>query len=51
MKQPPKNYDELAAWAKANPRKFGYNGIKGGMSGVAFVVGWVYANTPDSATS
>jgi ABC-type uncharacterized transport system YnjBCD substrate-binding protein len=48
VKAPPKNYDELAAWAKANPRKFGYNGIKGGMSGVAFVVGWVYANTPDS---
>jgi ABC-type uncharacterized transport system YnjBCD substrate-binding protein len=48
VKTPPKNYDELAAWAKANPRKFGYNGIKGGMSGVAFVVGWVYANTPDS---
>jgi ABC-type uncharacterized transport system YnjBCD substrate-binding protein len=48
VKSPPKNYEELAAWAKANPRKFGYNGIKGGMSGVAFVVGWVYANTPDS---
>jgi ABC-type uncharacterized transport system YnjBCD substrate-binding protein len=48
VKNPPKTYQELAAWAKANPRKFGYNGIKGGMSGVAFVVGWVYANTPDS---
>jgi ABC-type uncharacterized transport system YnjBCD substrate-binding protein len=43
VKTPPKNYDELAAWAKANPRKFGYNGIKGGMSGVAFVSGWVSA--------
>src|SRR6185503_11681047 len=48
VKNPPKNYEELAAWAKANPKKFGYNGIKGGMSGVGFVVGWVYANTPDS---
>ena len=48
VKAPPKSYDELAAWAKENPRKFGYNGIKGGMSGVAFVVGWVYANTPDA---
>jgi ABC-type uncharacterized transport system YnjBCD substrate-binding protein len=48
VKNPPKNYADLAAWAKANPKKFGYNGIKGGMSGVAFVVGWVYANTPDS---
>jgi ABC-type uncharacterized transport system YnjBCD substrate-binding protein len=48
VKKPPKTYEELAAWAKANPRKFGYNGIKGGMSGVAFVVGWVYANTADA---
>jgi len=40
---PPKTYDELVAWVKANPKKFGYNGIKGGMSGVAFVVGWIYA--------
>ena len=48
VKNPPKTYEELAAWAKSNPRKFGYNGIKGGMSGVAFVVGWVYANTPDA---
>jgi ABC-type uncharacterized transport system YnjBCD substrate-binding protein len=43
VKNPPKNYEELAAWAKANPKKFGYNGIKGGMSGVAFVAGWVSA--------
>lgn len=42
---PPKSFAELEAWAKANPKKFGYNGIKGGMSGVAFVVGWVYANS------
>jgi ABC-type uncharacterized transport system YnjBCD substrate-binding protein len=48
VKNPPKTYEELAAWAKANPRKFGYNGIKGGMSGVAFVVGWVYANTGEA---
>jgi ABC-type uncharacterized transport system YnjBCD substrate-binding protein len=48
VKNPPKTYEELTAWAKANPRKFGYNGIKGGMSGVAFVVGWVYANTADA---
>ncbi len=42
---PPKSFAELDTWAKANPKKFGYNGIKGGMSGVAFVVGWVYANS------
>ncbi|CAH1651187.1 MULTISPECIES: extracellular solute-binding protein [unclassified Chelatococcus] len=40
---PPKSYAELAAWAKANPKQFGYNGIKGGASGVSFVMGWVYA--------
>jgi putative spermidine/putrescine transport system substrate-binding protein len=45
---PPKNYAELEAWAQANPKKFGYNGIKGGMSGISFVVGWLYANTPDA---
>ncbi|WP_142847543.1 extracellular solute-binding protein [Telmatospirillum sp. J64-1] len=44
---PPKSYAELADWAKSNPRQFGYNGIKGGMSGVAFVHGWMYANTSD----
>ena len=30
------------------PKQFGYNGIKGGMSGVSFVVGWVYAHTPNA---
>jgi ABC-type Fe3+ transport system substrate-binding protein len=40
---PPKSYTELAAWAKAHPKQFGYNGIKGGASGVSFVMGWIYA--------
>jgi len=43
VKTPPASYAELQDWAKANPKKFGYNGIKGGMSGVAFAAGWVYA--------
>jgi ABC-type uncharacterized transport system YnjBCD substrate-binding protein len=43
VKDVPNNYSELVAWAAKNPKKFGYNGIKGGMSGVAFVAGWVYA--------
>jgi ABC-type uncharacterized transport system YnjBCD substrate-binding protein len=47
IKDPPKSFAELEAWAKANPKKFGYNGIKGGMSGISFVVGWVYASSPD----
>ncbi|MBB2974046.1 extracellular solute-binding protein [Mesorhizobium sp. RMAD-H1] len=40
---PPRSYEELAAWAKEHPKQFGYNGIKGGASGVSFVMGWVYA--------
>lgn len=43
VKEPPRSYAELAEWARKNPKKFGYNGIKGGMSGVAFVTGWVTA--------
>ncbi|PSC03914.1 ABC transporter substrate-binding protein [Alsobacter soli] len=43
VKDVPNSYPELAAWAKAHPKQFGYNGIKGGMSGVAFVAGWIYA--------
>jgi ABC-type uncharacterized transport system YnjBCD substrate-binding protein len=45
---PPKTYEELIAWVKENPGQFGYNGIKGGMSGVSFVVGWMYAFTDDA---
>jgi putative spermidine/putrescine transport system substrate-binding protein len=43
VKDPPTSYPELVEWVKKNPKQFGYNGIKGGMSGVAFVSGWVYA--------
>lgn len=43
VKDIPNSYTELAEWVKKNPKKFGYNGIKGGMSGVAFVSGWVTA--------
>ena len=45
---PPKSYDELVQWVTANPKKFGHNGIKGGMSGVAFVFGWIYAYAPNA---
>ncbi len=41
--EPPNSYDELREWVAANPGQFGYNGIKQGMSGVSFVVGWMYA--------
>ena len=45
VKAPPKTYTELNDWAKQNPKQFGYNGIKGGMSGVGFVMGWSMANS------
>src|ERR1700687_2684092 len=43
VKSPPKSYAELNDWVKKNPKQFGYNGVKGGMSGVGFVTGWVSA--------
>ena len=42
---PPKSYAELVEWIKANPNRFGYNGVKGGMSGVAFTAGYLYWKT------
>ena len=44
LKSPPKSFAELNDWVKKNPKQFGYNGVKGGMSGVGFVMGWVEAN-------
>jgi len=43
VKNPPKSYYELVTWTQKNPKAFGYNGIKNGMSGVSFVTGWIYA--------
>ncbi|MBQ2261806.1 MAG: extracellular solute-binding protein [Loktanella sp.] len=40
---PPQSYSDLVEWAEANPGQFGYNGITGGMAGVGFVFGWMYA--------
>jgi len=50
VKNPPASFDELRQWVAKNPKAFGYNGLKGGMSGVAFVVGWMYAygGSPDT---
>lgn len=45
VKNPPKTYAELVQWVNAHPKQFGYNGIKGGMAGIGFVMGWVYANS------
>jgi putative spermidine/putrescine transport system substrate-binding protein len=44
----PSIYAELVEWAKKNPNKFGYSGIKRDMSGVGFVTGWIYAFGGDS---
>jgi ABC-type uncharacterized transport system YnjBCD substrate-binding protein len=46
--EPPASYAALVDWVKAHPKQFGYNGIKNGMSGVSFVVGWMYANTGEA---
>ncbi|HZA00918.1 MAG TPA: extracellular solute-binding protein [Hyphomicrobiaceae bacterium] len=43
----PGSYAQLEAWVKQNPNKFGYSGIKRGMSGIGFVAGWVYAFAGD----
>lgn len=48
IKTPPASYDELVSWVQKNPQAFGYNGIKNGMSGVSFVVGWIYAFGTDA---
>jgi ABC-type uncharacterized transport system YnjBCD substrate-binding protein len=40
---PPTSYAELVEWAAQNPGRFGYNGVTGGMAGVGFVFGWLYA--------
>jgi putative spermidine/putrescine transport system substrate-binding protein len=45
VKAPPKNFVELEAWVKQYPKQFGYNGVKGGMSGVGFVMGYVAATS------
>ncbi len=50
VSDPPTSYDELRAWTEKHPKAFGYNGIKNGMSGLAFVVGWMYAYSGDAAT-
>ena len=44
---PPRSYDELVQWVQRNPRRFGYNGIQGGASGIAFTAGWLYWYTGD----
>ncbi len=42
---PPNSYADVVEWIKKNPNRFGYNGVKGGMSGVAFTGGYLYWKT------
>ncbi|WP_254871294.1 extracellular solute-binding protein [Pseudooceanicola sp. HF7] len=44
----PASLDDIKAWAAAHPGGFGYNGIKNGMSGVAFTTAWIYAYGGDA---
>ncbi|QPM91165.1 extracellular solute-binding protein [Pseudooceanicola algae] len=39
----PTSLEGIKTWSEANPGAFGYNGIKNGMSGVAFATAWIYA--------
>ncbi len=45
VQRPPRSFAELEAWVRTNPRRFGYNGIKGGVSGIGFVMAWVFYKT------
>ncbi len=45
VSRPPRSFEDLVEWVRANPGKFGYNGIKGGVSGVGFTMAWVYWKT------
>jgi ABC-type uncharacterized transport system YnjBCD substrate-binding protein len=45
VKDPPTTYAALVDWVKKHPKQFGYNGVKGGMAGIGFVMGWVAANS------
>src|SRR5438067_6774959 len=45
VQAPPKSFAELNEWVRKHPKQFGYNGVKGGMSGVGFVTAWVSANS------
>lgn len=47
VKKFPANFEELTAWIKANPKRFGYNGIQNGASGVAFATAYTYWKSGD----
>jgi ABC-type uncharacterized transport system YnjBCD substrate-binding protein len=47
VKEVPNSFEDLVKWIKAHPKRFGYNGIKNGMSGTAFFTAYVYWKTND----
>ena len=48
VQEPAEDLRRARRMGEGESRQFGYNGIKGGMSGVGFVMGWVYAFTDDA---
>lgn len=45
VKDPPKTYDDVLAWIKANPGQFAYNEPSTGGSGDAFVISMLYKHS------
>ncbi|NDI34930.1 extracellular solute-binding protein [Chengkuizengella sediminis] len=43
----PQSFEDLVQWINDNPERFGYNGIKNGMSGVAFTTAYTYWKSGD----
>ena len=51
LPNPPKTWDELVTWVKANPGRFTYNTPDSGGAGSAFVYNAIYRFLPDEARS
>ncbi|MCI3922920.1 extracellular solute-binding protein [Paenibacillus sp. TRM 82003] len=47
VQEVPNSFEDLVAYIENNPKRFGYNGIKNGMSGVAFATAYTYWKTGD----
>jgi ABC-type uncharacterized transport system YnjBCD substrate-binding protein len=47
VKTVPDTFGKLEKWIQDHPNSFGYNGVKNGMSGVAFVTSYIYTKTGD----
>jgi hypothetical protein len=45
VRKAPRSFADLVIWITANPGQFGYNGVRGGLTGTAFVAAWLYWKT------